>query len=143
MSSTQAVITAVLFLWLGMVLAISFLEAPLKFRAPNVTLPIGLGIGRMVFRALNTVEVGFAVVTVVALLFSPFRGVSVAAVVAVGMLACQLLFVRPGLTRRSDAVLAGEDAPRSNAHYAYVALEVVKVTALLAGGILVLTDAVT
>src|SRR5215207_233169 len=39
-----------------MVLAISFLEAPLKFRAPGVTLQIGLGIGRMVFRALNTVE---------------------------------------------------------------------------------------
>jgi hypothetical protein len=33
------------FVWLGMVLAISFLEAPLKFRAPGVTLPPGLGIG--------------------------------------------------------------------------------------------------
>lgn len=142
MSSAQAVITAILFVWLGMVLAISFLEAPLKFRAPRVTLPIGLGIGRMVFRALNTIEVGFAVVTVVALLFAPFRGVSVAAVIAVMMLAGQLLFVRRGLSRRSDAVLAGEDAPRSNAHYAYVALEVIKAIALLVGGILVLTDAV-
>jgi hypothetical protein len=37
---------AVTFVWLGMVLAISFLEAPLKFRAPGVTLPIGLAIGR-------------------------------------------------------------------------------------------------
>ena len=41
---------------LGMVLAVSFLEAPLKFRAPGVTLPIGLGIGRLVFRALNSAE---------------------------------------------------------------------------------------
>ncbi|WP_067888245.1 hypothetical protein [Nocardia vaccinii] len=142
MSSAQAVITAILFVWLGMVLAISFLEAPLKFRAPQVTLPIGLGIGRMVFRALNTIEVVFAVVIVVALLFAPYGGVSVAAVIAVLMLAGQLLFVRPGLTRRSDAVLAGADAPRSNAHYAYVALEVIKAIALLVGGILVLTDAV-
>ena len=142
MSSAQAVITAVLFVWLGMVLAISFLEAPLKFRAPQVTLPIGLGIGRLVFRALNTVEVGFAAITVVALLFASFGGVAVAAVIAVVILAAQLLFVRPGLTRRSDAVLAGEDAPRSNAHFAYIALEVIKATALLVGGILALLDAV-
>jgi hypothetical protein len=57
-----AVAVALTLVWLGMVLAISFLEAPLKFRAPNVTLPIGLGIGRLVFRALNTVEVGFVLV---------------------------------------------------------------------------------
>jgi hypothetical protein len=62
MNATSAAITAALtFTWLGMVLAISFLEAPLKFRAPGVTIPIGLGIGRLVFRALNAVEAGLAV----------------------------------------------------------------------------------
>lgn len=60
MSTGRAIEVAVTFVWLGMVLAISFLEAPLKFRAPNVTLQIGLSIGRLVFRALNTVEVVFA-----------------------------------------------------------------------------------
>jgi hypothetical protein len=35
---------AVVFVGLGMVLAISFLETPLKFRAPGVDIPIGLGI---------------------------------------------------------------------------------------------------
>jgi len=35
MTTAAAVATAVAFLWLGMVLAISFLEAPLKFRAPT------------------------------------------------------------------------------------------------------------
>jgi hypothetical protein len=44
----------------GMVLAISFLETPLKFRAPDVDLPTGLAIGRLVFRALNTAEIVFA-----------------------------------------------------------------------------------
>jgi hypothetical protein len=56
-SAGPAIAVALTFVWLGMVLAISFLEAPLKFRAPNVTLQIGLGIGRLVFRALNTVPV--------------------------------------------------------------------------------------
>ena len=68
MSPDAAVVVAAVFLWLGMVLAISFLEAPLKFRAPGVTLPIGLGIGRLVFRALNTVEVVFALVILLALI---------------------------------------------------------------------------
>lgn len=49
MSAGPAVAAAVVFVWLGMVLAVSFIEAPLKFRAPGVTLPIGLGIGRLSF----------------------------------------------------------------------------------------------
>lgn len=56
---------AVPFVWLGMVLAISFLEAPLKFRAPGITLPLGLGIGRLVFRALNAAEIVLAVLLAV------------------------------------------------------------------------------
>ncbi|MEM0967027.1 MAG: hypothetical protein AAGJ81_12845 [Verrucomicrobiota bacterium] len=39
--------------WLGLVIGISFLEAPLKFQAPGITLELGLGIGRLVFGALN------------------------------------------------------------------------------------------
>jgi hypothetical protein len=138
-STGPAIEVAVTFVWLGMVLAISFLEAPLKFRAPNVTLQIGLGIGRLVFRALNTVEVGFALVllAIVAAGPTPTR-IIVAFGVAFAALAVQLIAVRPRLTRRSDQVLAGMDAPRSGGHYAYVGLEVVKVVALLTAGILLL-----
>src|SRR5690349_5601012 len=119
-----------------MVLAISFLEAPLKFRAPNVTLPIGLGIGRLVFRALNTVELVFAAAIVLAALMNrPSVTVMVAFAVAVGALAVQLIAVRPGLNRRSDEVLAGREGPRSRGHYAYVVLELVKVVALLVAGV--------
>jgi hypothetical protein len=41
----QTVQLAVPFCWLGMVLAISCIEAPLKFRASGVNLALGLGIG--------------------------------------------------------------------------------------------------
>ena len=43
------------FLWIGFVCAISFMEAWLKFRAPGISVPLGLGIGRLVFNALNKV----------------------------------------------------------------------------------------
>ncbi|WP_374021900.1 hypothetical protein [Mycobacterium sp. HNNTM2301] len=137
MSTGPAVAVAATFVWLGMVLAISFLEAPLKFRAPNVTLQIGLGIGRLVFRALNTVEVCFALVLVAVVITGPApASVAAATFVAVGALATQLIAVRPRLTRRSDSVLAGSDGPRSRAHYVYIGFEVVKVAALVAAGIL-------
>jgi hypothetical protein len=138
---STAVATALTFVWLGMVLAISFIEAPLKFRAPGVTLQIGLGIGRLVFRALNSVEVLIAVGIAVALASShPSTSIIVACALAFGALIAQLVGVRPRLTRRSDAVLAGEDAPRSHAHYVYVSLEAVKVIALTAAGILLLSS---
>jgi hypothetical protein len=141
MSTGPAVATALTFVWLGMVLAISFLEAPLKFRAPGVTLQIGLGIGRLVFRALNSAEVLIAVGIAVGLALNhPPTGIVVAFAIAFGALITQLAGVRPRLTRRSDAVLAGENAPRSRAHYVYVALEAVKVIALIVGGILLLSS---
>nr|WP_280345346.1 hypothetical protein [Nocardia abscessus] len=118
-------------LWLGMVLAISFLEAPLKFRAPGVTLPLGLGIGRLVFRALNVTEAVLAALLVVAaLIVGPGRATWLWLGVAVALLAVQILVVRPPLSRRADRVLAGEELPRSHAHIWYIGLEVVKVVAL-------------
>jgi hypothetical protein len=140
MGTGPAIAVAVTFVWLGMVLAISFLEAPLKFRAPNVTLQIGLGIGRLVFRALNTVELGFAIVILALAVAGPMpTRIVIAFCVAFAALAVQLIAVRPRLTRRSDMVLAGSDAPRSRGHYAHVGLEVVKAAALIVAGILLLT----
>ncbi|MFK0138606.1 hypothetical protein [Streptomyces murinus] len=139
-ATSAAVATAITFVWLGMVLAISFLEAPLKFRAPGVTVPVGLGIGRLVFRALNTVEAVFAVVVIVAVAVGAapawIIGPTAAAVV---LLLAQLAAIRPYLNRRSDRVLAGENLPRSRSHLWYVALELLKVAALLALGIGLLT----
>jgi hypothetical protein len=139
LTAASAVGVALTFVWLGMVLAISFLEAPLKFRAPGVTLQIGLGIGRLVFRALNTVEVVLAAAVAGALLWTEPPGVALIAVVIAALaLAAQLIGVRPQLTRRSDAVLAaGPDAgqlPRSRAHYVYVAFELLKVASLIVAG---------
>jgi hypothetical protein len=56
------------------------------------------------------------------------------------VLALQIGAVRPRLTRRSDQVLAGLDAPRSRGHLAYVGLEAIKSLALAAGGMLLLSS---
>jgi hypothetical protein len=139
MSSWSALATAAALVWLGMVLAISFLETPLKFRAPEVTVKIGLGIGRLVFRALNVVELVLAALVMIGVLADlPTTRILVDAMVAVVVLLVQVGLVRPVLTRRSDRVLAGEDVPRSMGHYWYVGLELVKVVALASTGIFLL-----
>ena len=133
MDAAVAVAVAAVFVWLGMVLAISFIETPLKFRAPGVTLQIGLGIGRLVFRALNACELALAAIAVACFAIEP-PSAGIAAAAAVTLLA-QVLVVRPRLSRRSDVVLAGVEGPRSRAHWAYVGLEIVKVIALLIAGV--------
>lgn len=134
---------AATFVWLGMVLAISFLEAPLKFRAPGITIQLGLGIGRLVFRALNICEVVLAAVALVAVVLGhASTGVVIALGLAVAALGAQVVGVRPALTRRSDAVLADAavaESGRSRAHVVYVGFEAVKVVALVVSGVLLLT----
>ena len=137
MDASWRLAIAAVFVWLGMVLAISFIETPLKFRAPGVDLKLGLAIGRLVFRALNVCELLLAVVVAVALFTHESAvGLDVAVTVAVAALLVQIALVRPMLARRTAAVVAGDgEGRRSNGHYAYVALEVVKVIALIAAGI--------
>jgi hypothetical protein len=134
---------AAVFIWLGMVLAISFLEAPLKFRAPGVTIPLGLGIGRLVFRALNICEVLLAALALVAVVLGrPSPAATIALGVAVAALGIQVVAVRPALTRRSDAVLADAtvaESGRSRAHLMYVGFELIKVVALLVSGVVLLS----
>jgi|SRR5829696_7255976 len=134
-STGQGLALALPFVWLGMVLAISFLEAPLKFRAPGITLPLGLGIGRLVFRALNVAEISLAVlltVTVVALRPSGPGWALLAA--AWLLLAVQIGVLRPRLDRRALAVVAGRTPAPSRQHLAYIALEAAKVPLLVALG---------
>lgn len=132
------VAVAATLLWLGMVAAISFLEAPLKFRAPGLELRVGLAIGRIVFRALNIAEVSWAVAITVCLIIDPQSvTITVLASITGALLVIQLAAVRPRLNRRSDLVLAcppGTDVPRSRAHHSYIALETLKVAALIALG---------
>jgi hypothetical protein len=134
-----AAATAATFVWLGMVLAISFLETPLKLRAPGVDLRTGLAIGRLVFRALNTAEIVLAAAVLTCLFTAATASAISAAVAGTAILLVQMFAVRPRLTQRSNRILAGAYAPRSNGHHVYVALEAGKVIALLTTGILLLS----
>lgn len=139
MSTGHAIAIAAVFLWIGFVCAISFMEAWLKFRAPGVTIPIGLGIGRLVFKALNRVEWALALVSVVCLYTAKhdlFSGKMLALYLPVVLLLIQTVLLLPGLDKRAELHIKGEPVPSSHGHFYFVAAETVKVISLFVFGAL-------
>jgi hypothetical protein len=130
----QPVAIACLFTWTGFVCAISFMEAWLKFRAPGVTLPIGLGIGRIVFGALNRVEWVFAlVVCLSAILNSPsvFTVPNILLMLIVLILVLQTAWLLPALDVRAKLHIENKPIGPSNLHLWFVGAEFTKVVALV------------
>lgn len=127
-----------IFLWIGFVCAISFMEAWLKFRAPGITVPLGLGIGRLVFNALNKVEWVFAVIIIINLIWSSnnlLKWQSFLFVVPLILLLFQTLWLLPTLDARAELHIQGELVSSSYLHYYYVGFEVIKLICLFTFGI--------
>lgn len=134
-SSASLLLVLALFVWAGMVAGISFLEAPLKFTAPHITVPLGLGIGRIVFAALNKVELALAAL---ALFSARYVRVPAHLLIALGLLSSLLLlqtfWLLPALDARATALLAGHPAPPNALHPTYIGLEIIKLVTLLITG---------
>ncbi|MGK0741714.1 hypothetical protein ACSHWG_07525 [Leucobacter sp. Z1108] len=122
-------------LWIGLIIAISFIEAPLKFQAEGITIPLGLGIGRLVFAALNITEAVLLVMLTIVTFWPRVARVSRGRVRWWLALALVFLFkvaiVRPPLNARTDLVLAGADPGQSLWHYVYIACDLVTLVLLL------------
>jgi hypothetical protein len=127
-------------LWIGMVGAISFIEAPLKFQAPGITIPLGLGIGRLVFAALNSAEVALLLALTALSLWPAVARVSRIRLAWLGALWAVMLVkvvaVRPPLNARTDLVVAGADPGQSPWHYVYIGLDLATLVILLVCAVL-------
>lgn len=122
------------FFWIGFVSAISFLESWLKFQAPGITVPLGLGIGRLVFAAVNKVEW----VMVLIILMTMFKAKEIflqrkyiTLYISIGILLLQTIWLLPVLDGRAQMHIEGLDVPASNIHHIFPAFEVVKVVCLV------------
>ena len=125
---------AIVFFWAGFVCSISFMEAWLKFRAPGVTLPVGLSIGRKIFTALNRVEWVFLLLFCATLFGSVEadapRTIPLLAVV-LGILLIQTFLLLPRMTKRIVRIINGETLEKSMLHAYFGAAELVKVAILI------------
>jgi hypothetical protein len=144
-------LTIMPFIWFGMIVAISFIETPLKFRAPGMTHALGVGIGRLVFKVLNLVEAALAVVMVGAWTQrQDLVGMTAGVLMFLCILALllQMVVLRPAMAKRTKALAAtalqepGSTPVKGKAgtltHVAYIGSEVFKVVALPTIGIHVL-----
>lgn len=124
------------FFWVGFICAISFMEAWLKFRAPGVTLPVGLSIGRLVFSALNKVE-WFLALICLALLYLELgftEDIAYLLFVSVLLLLVQTGWLLPAMNKRISQVVAGDKLQPSKLHFYYIGAELIKVVSLVCFG---------
>lgn len=138
MKSFIIIAAVVALIWAGAVSSISFLEAWMKFRAPGVTLPVGLGIGKLVFSALNRVEIILALIVLTSVIlsgsFNNLRWIFLGIVLTILIL--QTLWLLPSLVAQSDAIISGRDYSGSSLHIFYVIGEFIKVPLLIAFGVM-------
>jgi hypothetical protein len=123
----------VTILWIGFVLSISFMEAPLKFYAPSLTLPVALEIGYIVFHALNYVEILFAGLIILAACFGcPSRKTLLFTLSVVLMLVAQTILLYTKLDARTIAIINGLEIPSTPYHIIYIGIEFIKLLLLSA-----------
>jgi hypothetical protein len=127
---------AIPFIWFGLIGGISFMEAPLKFHAPNITLALGLGIGKLVFYTLNKIEIVLAVLMLISFFkIRPNNKTSIYCyAVIVVLLILETVWLLPVLDVRTAAVINGTAAPYSNTHVIYIVFDSIKFVLLFVLG---------
>lgn len=133
------------FMWIGFVCAISFMEAWIKFKAPGVTLQIGLGIGKLVFAALNKVEWVLGIIALFATFSNCYNlkskfSKTVFLQVAIIILSIQTFYLLPILDQRAMQIIQGHSVTTSNNHLFFIILEMLKVCSLFIFGFKSLYD---
>ena len=120
------------FIWVGITVGVSMLATPVRFTAASITRPVALDVGRVVFAALNKVELVALVLLLIVVRVAGLarRWWALGAALTLIVLA-QGLWLIPELSVRTDIIMAGGEPPPSNAHAIYSSLELVKIGLLL------------
>ena len=131
----HSLLVCISMIWLGMILGISFLGAPIGFMVSGPNFEIGLGIGRQVFGVFNKVECAMAIAMAIFIVIVRQKDRRmIFLVVAWSSLALQTFWLLPILFDRVELILQGRTPPTSLAHPFYVFLEILKAVALAVYG---------
>lgn len=128
----SSVIAALACLWIGLILGVSFLATLAKFKAPTLTRPVALDVGRHTFMWLARAEWAVAACIALALLASGFPPLATVAFAGLAIIsAASAFWIAPQLYARADAIIAGHTPAPSSIHAAAVLVEVLKLVLLL------------
>jgi hypothetical protein len=131
---------ALILLWAGVLVGVSFLAAPAKFAAASLSLPVAMDVGRQEFGTLDRAEIAFAVLTLAfAVLARPARTVWLGIASAALIVAAQALWLLPVLDARATLIIEGGTPAPAPWHTFYVIAEVLKLLILLMTGWLALS----
>lgn len=126
------IVIGVYCFWMGILIAISFLETPLKFQVPGITLPFALELGKLMFGVSINIQLLLAVLLM--MLF--FRNINFIKrdFIFLGFLLILLmlekLWILPVLDARADLISAGNPVPPSDLHNIFIGAEVLKLILL-------------
>jgi hypothetical protein len=130
---------ALIWLWAGVLIGVSFLAAPAKFAAPSLSLPVAMDVGRHEFGVLNLVEIGLAIaVLALAALARPARTIWLGLGIAALIVAAQTVWLLPLLAARAALIIQGGTPPPAPWHRLYAGAELLKLLTLLVTGWLML-----
>lgn len=131
----------VCFLWVGISVGVTMIATPVRFTAPSITRPVALDVGRVVFAALNKIELLALVLLLVVVRVAGLtrRWWALCGLLALIVLA-QGAWLIPELAARTDIIIAGGRPPASYAHAAYSSLELIKIGLLLFCGFSTLSE---
>ena len=119
------------FVWAGFILAISFMEAWVKFRAESLEFTVGLDVGQHVFGALNMVERFLAAFTLLYIFIKyKDRWVVFSGFVLVTFVVAQSGYLLPELNEHAQLIMQGMQPEKSSVHRMYILMEIVKVALL-------------
>ncbi len=128
-------------LWAGVIVGISFIAQPAKFKTPQLTRTAALATGRQIFRSMHAVEAALATICILLSVFTADQGIQklIPLYAATLILLVQVFILMPPLSRRVDLLLAGQELQSSSHHLLFAVLEVIKLVLLLVFSLSLLT----
>jgi hypothetical protein len=122
---------ALVLLWLGTLLGVSFLATPAKFLAPSLTLPVALDVGRQTFAILNKLEWLYLIIALFIVASAGRRRAVIGLAFVTLVIVAQTFWMLPALDARVGMIIAGELPPPSPLHGLYISAEIAKLAALV------------
>ncbi len=130
--SIESLVLAVVLIWLGSIVGVSFIAAPAKFMVAELDLVTAIKIGRSTFMVFHYFE--YVLLASLMILIGFFKVSNIARGLVLILLALTLiqnLIIYPALGGQSNLMFNGEVGNSKVPHLIYVGMEVVKSIILL------------
>lgn len=119
-------------IWAGLVLGVSFIATPVKFQAPNLTMPVALEVGKATFHLLNVIEWAILFLIIISAYVSSISlNKWIVVALLFSLVGLQTFWLLPQLDIRTDLLITGGQASPGHYHWIYIIVEILKLALLL------------